>query len=297
MKIAHLRHALIALTLIISFSHNTLAKSFTVIDDDQYAVTFEKPAKRIISLSPHATELLFSAGATNQIIAAVNYSDHPPQAKTIPRIGSYKKIDLESVVKFKPDLIIAWNSGGHEQQISDLKKLGFKLYFSEPRSFEDVASNIINMGKILGTTEVANSNAAIYLKELKRLHKKYNNLKKLNVFYQVWNKPLMSINNGHLISKVIQFCGGHNVFGNVTIRAPKVGIESVIEKNPDAIIIGMSEDRKDWVEPWYKWQSINAVKNKHVYSVNADLIVRQGPRILQGTSLVCEALDKVRNSL
>jgi len=297
MKITHFKQVIIVLILTLSFSQYTFSQSFTLIDDDKNVVTFNKPAKRIISLSPHATELLFSAGATDQIVAAVNYSDHPPQAKKIPRIGSYKKVDLESIVKLKPDLIIAWNSGGPDQQISDLKKLGFKLYFSEPRSFKDVASNILKMGKILGTPDIAKSKATIFLNELTRLQKKYNNLKKVNVFYQVWNKPLMSINNGHLISKVIQFCGGHNVFGDLTIRAPKVGIESVIEKNPDAIIIGMSEDRKDWVEPWFKWQSINAVKNKHVYSVNADLIVRQGPRILQGTNLVCEALNKVRNNL
>ena len=271
-----------------------ISASFNVIDDDGYTVTFTEPAIRIISLSPHATELLFSAGATKQVIATVSYSDYPPQAKTIKRIGSYKKIDLESVVNINPDLIIAWNSGGNKQQIEDLKKLGYKVYFSEPRSFEDVATNIVNMGKILGTSEIAETNADMYLKELVRLKKKYNNLKKVNVFYQVWNKPLMTINDGHLISNVIEFCGGHNVFGEATIRAPKIGIESVIQKNPQAIIIGMSENRKDWVEPWFKWQSINAVKNKHVYSVNADLIVRQGPRILQGAKLVCEMLEKVR---
>lgn len=268
---------------------------FEVIDDDGHSVVFNKPAIRIISLSPHATELLFSAGATDQIVATVSYSDYPPKAKTIKRIGSYKKIDLESVVKINPDLIIAWNSGGNKQQIEDLKKLGYKVYFSEPRSFEDVAANIKNMGKILGTSEVAKSNADTYLKELKRLKKKFNNLKKIDVFYQVWNQPLMTINNAHLISNVIAFCGGRNVFGGLSMRAPKVGIESIIQKNPQAIIIGMSENRKGWVEPWSKWQSIDAVKNKHVYTINADLIVRQGPRILQGARKLCEILVNVRN--
>lgn len=292
MKIINLSIAAIFINFILV--NIATSASFKVIDDDGHAVVFNKPAVRIISLSPHATELLFAAGATNQVVATVSYSDYPPQAKNIIRIGSYKKIDLESVVKINPDLIIAWNSGGNQQQIEDLKKLGYKVYFSEPRSFEDVATNIKNMGKILGTSEVSETNAGMYLKELVRLKKKYNKLKKVDVFYQVWNKPLMTINNGHLISNVIEFCGGHNVFGEATIRAPKVGIESVIKKNPQAIIIGMSENRKDWVEPWFQWQSINAVKNKHVYSVNADLIVRQGPRILQGAKLVCEMLEKVR---
>ncbi|MDH5517726.1 MAG: cobalamin-binding protein [Gammaproteobacteria bacterium] len=271
------------------------ASSFTVTDDDQHPVLFNKPAKRIISLSPHATELLYAAGATDQIIATVSYSDYPPAAKKIPRIGSYKKIDLESVVKLKPDLIIAWQSGGVEQQIADLKKLGYKIYFSEPRSFQAVATNIINMGKIMATEAVAKKNAAAYMTELEILKQKYSQLEQVSVFYQVWHKPLRTINNGHLISTVISFCGGHNVFGALQARAPRVGIESVIEKNPQAIIIGMTENRKDWVEPWFQWQSIDAVKNKQVYSVNADLIVRQGPRILQGAKEVCEALQKVRD--
>lgn len=273
-----------------------ISASFNVIDDDGHTVAFTKPAIRIISLSPHATELLFSAGATNQIVATVSYSDYPPQAKTIKRIGSYKKIDLESVVKINPDLIIAWNSGGNQQQIEDLKKLGFKVYFSEPRSFEDVATNIVNMGIILGTSTIANIKADEYLNELSRLKVKYRNLEKVKVFYQVWNKPLITINDGHLINSVIEFCGGSNVFGSLSMRAPRVGIESVIQKNPEAIIIGMSESRKDWVEPWFKWQSIDAVKNKNIYTINADLIVRQGPRILQGAKLLCEKLVDVRNN-
>ena len=268
---------------------------FQLVDDEKNTITFSKPVNRVISLSPHATELLFAAGATNQIVATVSYSDYPAQAKKIPRIGSYKKIDLESIVKLNPDLVIVWNSGGSKQQIIDLKKLGFKVYYSEPRSFEDVASNIINMGVMLGTSEIAKSNADKYLKELKNLKKKYNNLKKVKVFYQVWNNPLMTINNDHLITDVIEFCGGHNVFGNLSARAPKVGIESVIQKNPQAIVIGMSENRKDWVDPWFQWQSIDAVMNNHIFTVNADLIVRQGPRVLQGTKQVCEVLEKVRN--
>lgn len=273
-----------------------VANAFTIIDDDNFTVSFSEPAKRIISLSPHATELLFAAGATNQVVATVSYSDFPEQAKKIPRIGSYKKIDLESVVKINPDLIVAWNSGGSVQQVKDLKDLGFKIYYSEPRSFEDVAENIIKMGKILGTKKKADANAAIFLNELNHLKTKYKNLKEVKVFYQVWNNPLMTINNGHLINDVIEFCGGHNLFGDLISRAPKVGIEAVIQKNPEAILIGMSENRKDWVDPWFKWQSIDAVKNKHVYGVNADLIVRQGPRILRGAGLVCEMLEKVRRN-
>lgn len=281
--------------LALSFSINaSAAELFKITDDDGRVVSFEQPAKRIISLSPHATELLFAAGATKQIIATVSYSDYPEAAKKIPRIGSHNKIDLESVIRLNPDLIIVWNNGGSAQQIKDLIKLGYKVYSSEPKKFEDVAINIQKLGKILGTSDVADKKASAFLKELEALKQRFTGTEKIKVFYQVWNQPLMTINNGHMITDIIEFCGGVNVFASLRIRAPKVDIESVIDKNPQAIIIGMSENRKNWVESWHQWKSIDAVKNNQIFTVNADLIVRQGPRVLQGAKLVCEALEKVR---
>ena len=268
--------------------------SISVTDDEKNTVIFSQPPNRIISLSPHATELLFAAGASDQVVGTVSYSDFPPEAKKIPRIGSYNKIDLESVLKINPDLIVAWKGGGSEHQIDDLKKLGFKIYYSEPKSFEEVATNIMNFGLILGTSEEAQFRANKFLSELALLRNKFSGLKKVTVFYQVWNQPLMTINNDHLITDVIELCGGSNVYGELSIRAPKVNIESVIQKNPQTIIIGTSEQRQDWLSSWDHWQVIDAVKNKHVYAVNADFIVRQGPRILQGAKLICEILEKVR---
>jgi len=269
---------------------------FEIIDDENNSVAFTKPVQRIISLSPHATELLFAAGATDQIIATVSYSDYPEAARSIPRIGSYKKIDLESVIKLKPDLIVAWKSGGSLEQIHELQRLGYKVYFSEPRDFKGVADNISKFGRILGTEKISRVNANSFVSELDNLEKKYKNLKPVSVFYQVWNTPLMTINNGHLITNVIEFCGGRNVFGELSARAPRVSVESVISKDPQAIIIGMSENRKGWEAEWYKWDALQAVRAKHVYTVNADYIVRQGPRILKGTKQVCEILESVRNT-
>ena len=280
---------------IIALLFSQYSSGFEVTDDENNTVTFEKHAKRIISLSPHATELLFAAGATDQIVATVSYSDYPVEAKKIPRIGSYKKIDLESVIKINPDLIVVWQSGGSVKQIQDFKRFGFKVYNSEPKSFRDVANNISNMGKILGTEKIADKKANEYLIELEELRSLYHNKTIVNVFYQVWNNPLMTINKDHLITGVIELCGGENVFGELAARAPRVSIESVIQKNPQAIIIGMSVKRESWINDWSKWGSLNAVKSGHIYAVNADYIVRQGPRILKGISQVCEILEGVRN--
>lgn len=266
-----------------------------VIDDVGNSLSFEQPVKRIISLAPHATELLFSAGASGQIIGTVNHSDFPPAAKEIPVVGGYNKFDLEAIVAMQPELIVIWPGGNPAVQIEEIKKLGFKVYVSEPRVFSDVAENIKNMGKLLGTEKQADKVAAQFLIELADLQQIYKNRTTLNVFYQVWNEPLITISNGHLVSQVIEFCGGKNIFGDLPVLAPRVSIEAIIEKDPDVIIAGMTKNRRGWLEQWQRWKSLAAVKNNHLYAIDAELVVRQTPRVLKGTRLMCEYFDRVRN--
>jgi len=292
MQITRLFIVLSSLFLSIELS----AEAFVINDDEGRSVTFTKPAKRIISLSPHATELLFAAGATDQIIATVSFSDYPEQAKRIPRIGGHQKIDIETIIKLNPDIIIAWKSGSQDGQIAKLKELGFKIYYSEPRRFKDIANNIINLGKMLGTTVHATETANKFLKKLNDLKIKYKDRSIVSVFYQVWNEPLITINKDHIITSIIEFCGGRNIYADVASRAPRIGIESILSANPDAIIIGVSETKTNWNKQWYKWQGLDAVKNNHVFVVNADYMVRQGVRVLKGIETVCDDLNLVRAS-
>jgi len=265
-----------------------------VVDDGGEAFEFSQPVQRIISLAPHATELLFAAGATDQIVGTVSYSDYPEAAKKVPLIGSYNQIDIERIMFKKPDLIVAWSGGNSIEQIKKLKSLGLNVFISEPKVFEDVAKNIRSMGKLMATEKIADRVASNFLVELEQLKKDYPAAKPVRVFYQVWNEPLMTISDGHLISQVIAFCSGENIFGDLDIIAPRVSVEAVIEKNPDVIVAGMTKDRALWLKQWNKWTIIKAVKNQHVYAIDASLVIRQTPRILQGTRKMCEYLSRVR---
>lgn len=265
-----------------------------VLDDVGRSIVLDKPAQRIISLAPHATELLYVAGGEKQIIAAVDFSDYPEQAKQLPRVGSYEKLDIEAILALQPDLVIAWQSGNPIEEFNHLIQLGLNVFITEARSFEDVAGNIRKFGQLLDMQQVANQQADDYLKQLAHLRQDYAGRTPVRVFYQVWNDPLFTVNGKHLINKVIELCGGVNVFSELAVLAPRISVESVIEKNPDVIIAGLNEQRHDWLGGWQKWTGMNAVKNGHVYGVNADLIVRHTPRILQGARQVCEAIDKVR---
>ncbi|MDQ1362269.1 MAG: iron complex transport system substrate-binding protein [Pseudomonadota bacterium] len=266
-----------------------------VVDGIGRTVMLAQPAKRVISLSPHGTELVYAAGAgQQQVVGAVSFSDYPAQARQLPLVGSYDKFDMEFILSLKPDLLVAWQSGNPQSQIDELIRLGFAIYITEPREFEDIARDMKQIGRLLGTQKTAEQAANNYLHELREIRRQYTGRTPVRVFYQVWNNPLFTVNGEHLISKVINLCGGVNVFNDLEMLSPQVSIESVMVKNPDVIFYGSHETRDDWSRGWRQWKNIKAVANNHLFGIHADLIVRHSPRVLQGARQMCEHLDRVR---
>lgn len=267
----------------------------SVKDDENNIVVLEQPAKRIISLAPHITESLFSAGAGDKIIGAVSYSDYPEAAKKILRVGGYPSLDLEKIISLKPDLVIVWASGNNNKQIEKLRTFGLNIFMSEPRYPEDIAKTIRRFGVLAGTTEVAEKSYQEFLQHYNSLKKRFSKKKKVKVFYQIWNKPIMTISGGHLISEIIELCGGENVFANLSTLTPRISLEAVLASNSEIIISGgMGKARPDWVEEWRPWQQLPAVKNEQLYFIEPALMQRVGPRILDGADILCELLDKAR---
>ena len=269
-----------------------------VTDDTGQLFSLDLPAKRIVSLAPNITELLFSAGAGEFVIGIDSYSDYPLQVKKIKKVGSQAGFDLELIVSLKPDLIVAWGSGNSMQTIQKLKSLGLKVFITELGSVDDVATVIQKLGKLSGRNEIASVSAKKFRFDLKNLQRKYLGRSKVRVFYQIWHQPVMTINDKHIISDVIRLCGGVNVFSELMTLAPRVGLEAVLEKNPQVIIAsGMAEERPDWIEGWRKWSELDAVMNNNLYFVPPDIIQRHTPRLLMGAKILCEHLDTARNKV
>jgi len=267
----------------------------SVKDDKGNIVTLQQPAKRIISLAPHITESLFAAGAGEKIIGAVNYSDYPAAAKKIPRVGGYPSADLEKIISLKPDLVIAWPSGNNLKQVEKLTAFGIKVFMSEPRYPQDIAKTIQRFGVLAGTSNIANKASNEFLQHYQLLKINYSKKKKVKVFYQIWNKPIMTINGEHLISEIISLCGGENVFSALKTLTPRISFESVLASNAEVIISGgMGTVRPEWLDEWKKWPALSAVKNKQLHFIDPALMQRVGPRILQGADKLCELLDRAR---
>ena len=134
--------------------------AITVLDDDGRTVTLQKPAMRVIGMAPHATELIYAAGGAQKIVAAVDYSDYPEAAKSLPRVGSNRQVDMERVASLKPDLIIIWLHGASERQIEQIRLLGIPMYHSEPKKLSEIPESLSRIGKLLGTEKFADAAAA-----------------------------------------------------------------------------------------------------------------------------------------
>ncbi|MFM0478964.1 cobalamin-binding protein [Paraburkholderia strydomiana] len=271
-----------------------------VTDDTGAVLTLPAPAQRVVSLAPHVTELLYAAGGGAKIVGAVSYSDYPPQAQQLPRVGDNKSLDLERIVALKPDLIVVWRHGNAQRQLDRLRELHIPLFFSEPHHLDDVAVSLTKLGELLGTSSTADAAAAAYRRDIARLRAQYADRPVVSVFYQVWDQPLMTLNGEHMVSDVIELCGGRNVFAKLQPLVPTVSTEAVLAANPQAIVTAAPGATKpDTALPqlgaWRAWPRLSAVANNNLFSIDGDLINRPAPRIALGAKQMCEDLDLARS--
>lgn len=266
-----------------------------VTDDAGREVCLTQPARRVIPLSPGATELVFSAGAGEQVVAGVSYSDYPPEARELPSVGSHTRLDMEKLLSLDPDLLIVWTTGNPREQTDRLEELGLTLYFTEATDFEQIASNIERLSVLTGTEEAGQAEAARFREGIEALREKHRDAPAVRVFYQVWDEPLMTINNEHFIHEVVSLCQGDNVFAGLSRRVPRIGQESVLEANPEAIIAGgMGEENRDWLEDWKDFSNLTAVRRDNLFFVPPSLIQRPTTRLLKGAQLLCQHMETAR---
>jgi iron complex transport system substrate-binding protein len=287
----------LTLLLVLSFVSIGLRAEVMVKDDLGNIVRLDQPASRIVSLAPHLTEIVFAAGAGNKLVGVVSYSDYPPAALDLPVIGSYNNINYEALVALQPNLVLVWNSGNGPELSERLESLGLTVFISEPKRLPDIARSIKNLGTLSGTLPEAEKAAEKYLMRYQALLAGNSSKAPVDVFLQVWNEPMMTINGTHIISDSIELCGGVNIFADAIPLVPRINVESVVRGDPDVIIAtGMADERPEWLDSWLIWQDVSAVKSNSLFSINPDLIGRHSPRILQSVTQLCDYFDQARKA-
>ena len=272
-----------------------VAAEVVVVDDNGQKLHFAEPAKRIISLAPNITEVLFYIGAGDQIVGADEYSNYPEAAKDILRVNNYAAANYELILSLQPDLVIAWQSGNGDKIINPLRKLGIPVFVVETQKINEIPSLFRRLGELSGHGDQAEQRADVFSRRLKELRAAQTGKSVVKVFYQIWDEPLITLNGEHMVSDIINLCGGVNVFSDAIPLVPYVNIETVVAADPEVIIAGGSrEERPVWFESWQKWSGISAVINKHIYLIPSDLMQRHSARILDGAALMCAHLDSAR---
>ncbi|HVP89379.1 MAG TPA: cobalamin-binding protein [Casimicrobiaceae bacterium] len=289
--------ARLAITLFFASASAALAAPVAVTDAAGTRIALAAPAHRIVSLAPHATELLFAAGAGSRVVGVLSPADWPPEAARLPRVGDARSLDLEHIVALKPDLAVAWPYLA-PAQIERLRALGVPIYISDPHTPEAIAEDIERLGALAGTADAAEARAAAFRAKLSALFATPRDGSKLPVFYEIWNHPLYTIGGKHLITAALELCGGSNVFAWLALPAPQVSVEAVLAAAPDAIIAGTDDAfRPPWLDEWKRWRELPAVLYGNLFVVDANLLHRAGPRFADGVAQLCAALDQARANL
>jgi len=268
-----------------------------VYDDEGTQITLAIPAQRIVSLAPSLTELIYSAGAGENLVGVVEHSDFPAAAKALPIVGRFDLLDIERILELDPDLVVAWQTGNPRSSVHQLRQLGLTVYVAEPKSLAAIPSHIERLAVLAG--KELNDLKVIYdfRQKLETLDGKYRHQSPVTIFYQVWDRPLITAGGNELINDIIRLCGGRNVFANIRRVAPKVSREAVLKRNPEVIIAsGMDIERPEWLDDWLRWPSLKAVANKNLFFVPPDLLQRHTPRALLGAAQICDQLDQARSN-
>ncbi|MDG1310776.1 MAG: cobalamin-binding protein [Porticoccaceae bacterium] len=268
-----------------------------VVDDNGHEVILAKPSKRIISLAPNITEVLFHIGAGEQIVGADEYSNYPEAAKQIQRVNNHAAANYELILSLQPDLVIAWQSGNGDKIIDPLRRLGIPVFVVETRKIDRIPNLFRRLGKLSGHIDQAEQRTSEFTQRLEKLRLAHGDKSLVRTFYQIWNEPLITLNGKHMVSDVIRLCGGVNIFADAVPLVPYVNIESVVAADPQMIVAGGSqEEQPNWFKSWQQWGGITAVQNKQVYLIPADLMQRHSVRILEGAEMMCTYMDNARTA-
>lgn len=269
-------------------------EAVSVLDDTGARVTLTRPAQRIVSIAPHLTEQLFAIGVGASIVATTEFADYPPAAQKLPRVARAHHVDLERIASLRPDLIVLWGSGFPSTVQSALKRLSVPLFVSEPRRLDDIADSMLRLG-VLTAAPHAQRAAAEFRERLEQLRRGYAQRPQLKVFYQVWPQPLMTLSGRHVISEALALCGATNVFASLSALVPQVADEAVVQANPDVLMTAEPGARSSGLlERWRRWPTLAAVQGDALITLDADLINRHGPRIVEGIEQMCVLLDNTR---
>ncbi len=259
------------------------------------ADTNNDPGHRIIALSPHLAELVFAVGAGDRLIGVSAYTDFPEAATKLPVVGDAFMLDLERLTVFQPDLLLAWQGGTPAHVIDELNARGYRVEVIRTMGLQDIPAALRRIGALTGHSTTANNEADRFVAGLDSLANLASDAAAIRVFYQVSIRPLYTINGEHYVSQLIEICGGRNIFADLGKLAPLIGVEAVLERDPEVMLAG-EDAGPDAFSEWERWPTMAANRYGNQFMMTAAEISRATPRLLDAGAAICSALEEGRKS-
>ena len=266
----------------------------TITDDLGVTVTIENPPERIVSLSPANSEILFALGLDEKIVGVTEYCTYPEAALSKEKIGGFSTVNIEKVSVLNPDLIVAAD-GNSEETVAHLRELGFTVITINADTIDTTLDDILLVGKATGADDEAEALVSSMKEDLAEIAEKTSAEEKPTILHCMWTDPLWVSGSGTFQDEMITAAGGINAAaaeeGWVALT-----MEKFLTMNPDIIVVdsgnGMGVGADDALRDFFlkdpRMQSLSAVQNERVYVVNADIIDRGGPRIVEGVEALAE---------
>lgn len=249
-----------------------------VADDAGDTARVVLPARRIVSLNPAATELLFAIGAGSDVVGRTAWCDYPPEAKAVPSLGDGINPNLEAIVARKPDLVLLYTSGQNAEAARRLANLGIPALRFRTDSLSDVSRLARVFGRLTGREPAADSVARLFEADLASVTVPAP-ARRPTVFLLVWDQPPMTVGRGSFLTELIERAGGENVFADVASSSAPVSIEAVAARNPDVILLLGNEPPAFAERP--EWQVVRAVREQRFVRADGSEFSRPGPRAPQ----------------
>ncbi len=269
-----------------------VGKTKTFIDDTSFSLHFENPPERIISVSPSVTEILGVINADSMLVGVSLYSYYPATVKSLPKVGSYVKPNIEQIISLNPDLVVMSYDGAPRSDVNKLRKLKLKVAVLRSEKFSDIIKNINWLGEILEHQEKAKEAAGNLESRYEQIRSLVKEIPKPRTFYSIALNPIISVGAKSFINSLIHDAGGINITGDIDQAYPKLTIESVIAMSPDIMVfssgMGNELDMENQMPFWKRWKNIPAVRNQRFVEVNHDIINRPGPRVVQALASIAQ---------
>lgn len=271
-----------------------LAAQVSAIDAAGRTVALSAPARRVVSLTPAATEILFAVGGADAVVGVTEFCNYPAAASSKAKVGGFsgKTVSIETIVSLKPDLVVV-SLGMHQKVASLLDGVGVAYFMTEPRNIREAREDIVKIGTLVGRRKEAEAVAADMVSRVDAVARAVRGLPAPVVFWELWDDPLMSAGGGTFVGEAIELAGGKNAFSDAAEQWPMVSVEQLIVRKPEWILSGDDHGDRLSLEAVSKrpgWSVLPAVRAGRIATVEADCVNRGGPRLADAVEQIARIL-------